>query len=51
MEDRPNLISIEYWVKINIKKTKAMKISRKEETIVLLRINGEEIEQMRNFCY
>jgi len=38
-------------MRINIKKTKVMKISKGEETTVNIRIEGKEIEQVKEFCY
>ena len=43
--------SKEYGMKINFKKTKVMKISRKKKTTVRIIINGERIEQVEEFCY
>src|SRR5688572_9052884 len=49
--DRLNETSTEYGMRINIKKTKVMKISKGEETTVNIRIEGKEIEQVKEFCY
>src|SRR6218665_3540689 len=38
-------------MKINIKKTKVLKISKGKETIVRINIGGKEIEQVKEFCY
>ena len=47
-----NLTSLAYNMKINIGKTKTMRISRGEEEIeVKITINGEVIEQVKSFCY
>src|ERR1043165_9471561 len=47
-----NLISVKYNLKINIGKTKTMRIGRGEEEIeVKITINGEEVEQVKSFCY
>src|SRR5688572_8499115 len=51
MMDRLNTVSIQYKMKINIKKTKVMKISKKERTNVTLIINGERVDQVKEFCY
>ena len=51
MMDRLNETSTEYGMRINIKKTKVMKISKGEETTVNIRIEGKEIEQVKEFCY
>src|ERR1043165_1859263 len=47
-----NLISMKYNMKINIGKTKTMRIGRGEEEIeVKITINREEVEQVKSFCY
>jgi len=51
MMDQLNKISIEYGMRINIKKTKIMKISKGAETRIRINIGGEEIEQVTEFCY
>ena len=52
MMDRLNTTSKKYGMKINIKKTKVMKISKKEEETTLnIQIEGKEIEQVKEFCY
>ena len=38
-------------MKINTKKTKVMKISKDKETSISIIIDGEEIEQVKEFCY
>ena len=50
---RLNTISNEYGMKINIGKTKVMKISKRESSrpTVKILISGEEIEQLKEFCY
>ena len=50
---RLNKTTTEYGMKINTKKTKVMKISRikGEEKNMKITINGEEIEQVTEFCY
>ena len=49
--DSLNKKSIEYDMKINIKKTKVMKISKRKVETVKITLNGEEIEQVDKFCY
>lgn len=51
--DELNRTSEEYGMKINIKKTKVMRISReaKGEKNMKITINGEEVEQVTEFCY
>jgi hypothetical protein len=52
MMDRLNMISTEYDMKINIKKTKAMRISKGgKKAILKITLNGEEIEHVEKFCY
>jgi len=52
MMDRLNKTTTEYGMKINPKKTKAMKIIRVdgEEKNMKITIDGEEIEQVTEFC-
>ena len=52
--DRLSTISNEYGMKISIRKAKVMKISKGEETIIIIvriHIGEEEIEQVKEFCY
>ena len=52
MMDQLNLTSKKYNMRINISKTKSMKIGREEEEVtVKIKINGEEVEQVKSFCY
>src|SRR6218665_2539867 len=51
MMDRLDRTSREYGMKINIKKTKVLKISKGKETMVRINIGGTEIEQVKEFCY
>ena len=51
MMDRLNTISEEYDMKINIKKTKIMRISSGKERTVKISIDGKELEQVGKFCY
>src|SRR6218665_2991673 len=51
MMDRLNKISEEYDMKINIKKTKIMRISSGKERTVKISIDGKEWEQVGKFCY
>jgi hypothetical protein len=46
-----NKVSQEYGMKINMKKTKVMKISRKCGGVVNIILNGARIEQVTKFCY
>ena len=47
--DSLNEISQKYGMKINVKKTKVMVISRKGGGVVKITLNGERIEQLQNF--
>ena len=38
-------------MKINIKKTKTMRISKGKERTVKITIDGKELEQVGKFCY
>ncbi len=49
--DRLNEISHQYGMKINVKKTKVMVISRKGGGAVNITLNGVRIEQVAKFCY
>ena len=49
--DSLNEISQKYGMKINVKKTKVMVISRKGGGVVKITLNGERIEQVAKFCY
>src|ERR1043165_7607201 len=51
MMDRLNRISLNYDMKININKTKVMRISKRGEETINITLNGEEIEQVKKFCY
>src|SRR6218665_495580 len=51
MMDRLDRTSREYGMKINIKKTKVLKISKGKETMLRINIGGKEIEQVKEFCY
>ena len=42
---------LEYDMKIHVKKTKVMKISRRENDSLNITINGQEVEQVRQFKY
>src|SRR6218665_2489131 len=51
MMDRLDRTSKEYGMKINIKKTKVLKISKGKDTMVRINIGGKEIEQVKEFWY
>ena len=41
----------EYDMRVNIKKTKVMKVSRKGEGVINITIDGEILEQVEQFRY
>ena len=49
--DRLNNTAKRYDMKINVKKTKTMLVSRKEGKSVQIKIDGQLVEQMRKFKY
>jgi hypothetical protein len=49
--DSLNRVSGKYGMKINIKKTKVLRISRKEGKPMTVNINGNKLEQVTQFCY
>ena len=49
MMDQLNKISKEYDMKINIKKTKIMRISKGKERTVKITIDAKELEQVGKF--
>jgi len=49
--ERLHTTSREYGMRINIKETKVLKISKGKDTIVRINIGGKEIEQVKEFCY
>jgi hypothetical protein len=49
--DSLNRTSGEYGMRINIKKTKMMRISREEGKSMNITINGNKLEQVTQFCY
>ena len=51
MMGRLNKTSEEYDIKINIKKTKIMRISSGKERTVKISRDGKELEQVGKFCY
>ena len=50
MMDKTNVVVEEYGMRMNVKKTKVMCISR-EPTQIKVQLNGEELEQVTNFKY
>ena len=51
MMDRLDATSREYGMRINIKKTKVLKINKGKETTVRINIGEKEIEQINEFRY
>src|SRR6218665_921721 len=51
MMDRLNLVSVNYNMKINTKKTKVMRVSKGSESAMKIIVAGEIIEQVKEFCY
>ena len=51
MMNRLNEVSEKWGMKINIKKTKVMVISRDKVKTVELELSGQKIEQVHEFCY
>ena len=51
MMDVLNATSKEYGMKINIKKTKVMRISRTERAKAKILIDGNSLEQVMEYCY
>src|SRR6218665_2244047 len=49
--DGLNTMAKEYDVKVNINKTKVMKVSRTGEGVINITINGEILEQVERFRY
>jgi len=51
MMNRLDATSREYGMRINIKKTKVLKISKGMKNTPRINIGGKEIEQVKEFCY
>ena len=49
--DKLDKTSEEYGMKINLKKTKVMRISRKEGSKITSKIDGVKLEQVKQFSY
>src|SRR6218665_1589743 len=50
MMDRLNMVSVNYNMKINTKKTKVMRVSKRSESALKIDA-GEIIQQVKEFCY
>jgi Reverse transcriptase (RNA-dependent DNA polymerase)/Endonuclease/Exonuclease/phosphatase family len=51
MMDRLNEISLNYDMKINVAKTKVMRVSKGKAKKIKITLNGEKLEQVEKFCY
>ena len=49
--DKLNKTSEEYGMKINLRKTKVIRISRKEGSKITIKIDGVKLEQVKLFSY
>ena len=51
MMDRLTMVSMNYNMKINTKKTKVLRVSNGSESAMKIVFAGEIIEQVKEFCY
>ena len=51
MMDRLTLVSVNYNMKINTKKTNVLRVSKGSESAMKIVFTGEIIEQVKEFCY
>src|SRR6218665_1830660 len=51
MMDRLTMVSVNYNMKINIKKTNVLRVSKGSESAMKIVFAGEIIEQVKEFCY
>ena len=51
MMDRLTVVSVNYNMKINTKKTNALRVSKGSESAMKIVFVGEIIEQVKEFCY
>ena len=53
MMDRLNMVSVNYNMKINTKKTKVLRVSKGSDQIIKIVIAEEiiHVEQVKEFCY
>ena len=49
--DRLNMVSVNYNMKINTKKTKVLRVNKDQSQIMKIVVAGEIIEQVKEFCY
>ena len=51
MMDRLTMVSVNYNMKINTKKTNVLRVSKGSESDMKIVFAGEIIEQVKEFCY
>ena len=51
MIDRLNMVSVNYNMKLNTKKTNVLRVSKGSESAMKIVFAGEIIEQVQEFCY
>ena len=51
MMNRLNMVSVNYNMKINAKKTKVLRVAKDQNQIMKIVVAGEIIEQVKEFCY
>ena len=51
MMDRLTMVSVNYNMKINTKKTNVLRVSKGSESAMKIVFAGEIIEQVKEFCY
>src|SRR6218665_3340182 len=49
--DRLTMVSVNYNMKINTKKTNVLRVSKRSESAMKIVFAGEIIEQVKEFCY
>src|SRR6218665_3936608 len=49
--NRLNMVSVNYNMKINTKKTKVLRVTKDKNQIMKIVVAGEIIEQVKEFCY
>ena len=51
MMERLNVVSVNYNMKINTKKTNVLRVRKGSESAIKIVFAGEIIEQVKEFCY
>ena len=51
MMNRLNMVSVNYNMKINTKKTEVLRVRKYQNQIMKIVVAGEIIEQVKEFCY